>query len=564
MPTAPPAALTTASLNTSIVAAVRYEVGGRPRFEQAVEHLGRLYRPVLGGASVVGTWDPAASCGLVAVGAEIGSGGVCWGRPLAPEGVPSDEPVRRVLEDPVSGRDLWGFWMVAGWVDDGLRLVTTAEPVSTLRRVEGRGSVAWATRGLAAHALAGVRPQIDDRLIPELVLFDFVFGDRELLEATRLEDRAVVVDLGRGGSRTSSYWPLVDRFAPGPATSARELRDAVVEVAGRSLTAPDVVLGLTAGRDSTLFASCLAEVGGPVETYTMGDPSWPDVVGAGAVAGALGWPHRVLAPPDPSTTPPPSLERAIGWSVWGEGMVLGRDLVGEGLADLDGDRHLLLTGLGGEAGRALYWQGADQPLVEQLLVHRDLCQGAPRAFLRDRVEEALDRCAGSGRRGQDLLDVFYVEERMRHWLLRSRPVAWVDGVVAAYLAPDVLRTLLDLPAEDRRTGRAFDEALALGPLPLRAIAQAALSPVSPPARTWRQRFRLPRSAGPTEAPAVVGLLDELDGGPARCTAALGPGVVEGLRHDAPRQAGAQYRLWTVLAVEALDRALARMEWPSPP
>ena len=93
-----------------------------------------------------------------------------------------------------------------------MRLVTTAEPVSTLRRVEGRGSVAWATRGLAAHALAGVRPQIDDRLIPELVLFDFIFGDRELLEATRLEERAVVVDLGRRGWRTSCYWPLAERF----------------------------------------------------------------------------------------------------------------------------------------------------------------------------------------------------------------------------------------------------------------------------------------------------------------------------------------------------------------
>jgi hypothetical protein len=444
-----------------------------------------------------------------------------------------------------------------------LRLVTTSEPVCTLRRVEGPGSVAWATRGLAAHALAGVAPEIDDRLIPELVLFDFVFGDRELLTATRLEDRAAVVDLGRDGWRSTSYWPLEERFAPGPPTSAVDLRAAVAEVARRSLAAPDAVLGLTAGRDSTLLASCLAEVGGPVATYTMGDPSWPDVVGARAAAGALGWPHRVLAPPDPATAPPPSLERAIGWSTWGEGMVLGRDLVGEGLADLDGERHLLLTGLGGEAGRALYWQEADRSPVEQLLVHRDLCRGAPQAFLHDRLGEAIGRAEGSGRRGQDLLDVFYVEERMRHWLLRSRPVPWVDGVVAAYLAPDVLRTLLDLPAEDRRTGRAFDQALALGPLPLRQIANAALPPPATRPRWPRWPFRR-MTAQADQVPVVLGLLDELDGGPARCAAALGPGVLDRLRRDAPDQPGAQYRLWTVLAVEALDRALTRTAWPSPP
>lgn len=61
---------------------------------------------------------------------------------------------------------------------------------------------------------------------------------------------------------------------------------------------------------------------------------------------------------------------------------------------------------------------------------------------------------------------------------------------------------------------------------------------------------------------VLALLDGLPGGPARTDAALGPGVLDGLRQAAPAEAGARHRLWTVLSIAALDAAVAELPWPT--
>lgn len=556
-----------ASVSTTVVGAVRHEgPDGAGRFAASLDHLAALYGPLLADGAISGTWDEASGFGLVVVGGPLGTGGACWGRPLAADGPAGPEELQAVLRDPQRARDLVGFWVLAGWTADGLRLVTTAEPVHTLKRVEGAGATAWATRGLAAHALAGVRPVLDDERIPELVLFDMALGDRELLAGTRVEERATVVEVDRRGWRSGSYWPLEERLAPGPVTGPADLRAALGGLAERLAAVPEAVLGLTSGRDSTLLASCIAERGGRLDTYTMGDPGWPDVVGASAVAAALGWPHTVLAPPDPAEAPAPSFPAAVGWSLWTEGLELGRDLVGPPLADVGGGERLLVTGLGGEAGRGLYWQGdASMAPLDHLLVHRDLLSGPPRDRLVARLEEALARAATTGRTGRSLLDVVYVEERMRKWLMRSRPIPWVGGTVAAYLGAEVLRVLIDLPEEDRATGRAFDAAIALGRPPLRPIALAAAPAAARPPR-WRRALGRLRPAPPEaspEAQVVLGLLDGLPGRPARTDAALGPGVLDRLRRAAPVEGGARHRLWTVLSIEALDAALAQLPWPAP-
>jgi hypothetical protein len=554
------------SISTTVLGAVRYDgPDGGLRFAAALDHLARLYGPLLPDGQVSGTWDAASGSGVAVIGGPIGPGGAGWGRPLGPGGIAGPEELHGALSDPARARDLYGFWAMAGWTPEGLRLVTTAEPVHTLKRVEGDGATAWATRGLAAHALAGVRPVLDDERIPELVLFDMVLGDRELLAATRVEERATVIDIGREGWRSRSHWPLEERLAPGPVTTPADLRTALGGLAARIDAVPQAILGLTSGRDSTLLASCIAERGGRVDTFTMGDPAWPDVLGATAVAATLGWRHTVLAPPDPTEAPPPSFASAVRWSLWTEGLELGRDLVGPGLADVGGGERLLLTGLGGEAGRGLYWQGdGSMAPLDQLLVHRDLLPAPQRERLVARLEDALQRAAASGRAGRSLLDVVYIEERMRKWLMRSRPIPWVGGTVAAYLGTDVLRALIDLPEEDRATGRAFDAAIALGRPPLRPIALAAAPPPIRPPR-WRRAVGRLRSAPPVtspEAQVVLGLLDGLPGGPARTDAALGPGVLDRLRRAAPAEGGARHRLWTVLSIEALDAALAELPWPT--
>lgn len=555
-------------LSSSILGAVRYDAhDGRQRFASALDHLAELYGPLLPDGVVSATWDERSSIGLVAVGATLGPGGACWGTPVGPEGAATGAELQAVIDDPRCARDLIGTWALAGWTPSGIRLVTTADETHTLKRVEAPGATAWATRGLAAHALAGVPPALATEVVAELVLFDFVLGDRELLDATRVEEAAAVVDLTRAGWVLGTYWPLGERLAPGPPTTPESLRQIVGDVARRVDLLPGAVLGLTAGQDSALLASTIAEQGGRVDTFTMGDPSWPDVVGARAVAEALGWTHTVLGPADPATTPPPSLDAAVGWSTWTEGLEIGRDLLGPALPHLPGERTVV-TGLGGETGRGVYWQGdAATSALDQLLAHRRVLPPEQHAALAGRLEAALAAVAVEGRSGLAALDVFYIDQRVRKWQNRSRPVTWMHGTLGGMLGPVVTRALIDLPEDHRRTGSGFRAAIDLGHPPLRQIVRDAI-PASVTPTPWARlarRFRPPAVPTPSaEAQLIEAILAQLPDGARHAEPALGAGVLAELRRQAATRPAARRQLWTVVAIEALGLALERTAWPVPP
>jgi hypothetical protein len=233
--------------------------------------------------------------------------------------------------------------------------------------------------------------------------------------------------------------------------------DAVLPVAA----AEGSHLALTAGRDSLLVAGCLAEAGATMATFTMDHPAWPDAVGARAVAATLGWEHHGVGPAGPVA---PSFAEACRWSAWVEGQVLARDTVGPALGWPAGLR-VALSGSGGEIGRR-FWaeRGALLPT------------GAP-ATVVERVAAELAAFPGDERRQ---LDALYAFGRMRKWLARGRPVPGQLGTTAAYLGPEVVRCLLDLPPGG------FDAALALDGHDLRAVAIGAIGSATA-RRSIRQR-----------------------------------------------------------------------------
>lgn len=449
-----------------------------------VGSLDRLYAPVLGGAVTVAD-EPVPGVHLHVTGSTPPMPGdvVVWGTAWSTIGPATDADVLDAFETPAHARRLTGRFVLAGTHGDGVRLVTSADVVHTLKHVAHAGTDAWSTRGVAALTAAGRPVEVQPDAIAEMVVLDFVLGRHELAAGVEVVDEANAVDVTAHGWTSHSYWPRADRLAPGEPTTPAKLRRVLTEAAVPVTRGDGAYLALTAGRDSLLVASCLADAGVRVASFTMGDPSWSDGVGARAVAAGLGWAHRDVVP---ATRTRPTFDEAVRWAPWAEGQVLGRDLVGPGLAWPD-DLRVTLSGSGGEIGRAFWWSGAPGAVSWG---DRLFPPGTPERVV-THVRAELDGFAGDDARR---LDSLYAFGRMRKWLGRGRPVPGAVGTTAAYLAPTVVRALLDLPHEARADGSGFDAGLAAGSRDLRAVAVGAVAAAGSSRSAWtklRHRLRPP-------------------------------------------------------------------------
>jgi hypothetical protein len=537
------------------------------------DRLADLYGELLPHASVFARWDRSRThivAGLTGDDDSAATGLTLWGLPVGAAGEATSAELTRVAVDPAAARDLLGVWILLVESDAGVRLVTGSDLVHTLVRAEGPDGVAWGTKGLAALDVAGAPRRIAMDRIPELIAFDYVLGDDELLEGTRVLEEASVVDSDQRGERISSYWPVEERFAPGPPTDAARLREVLSADILRLAAVPGVHVAFTAGRDSTLVASCLREHGVVLPTFTMGFEGFPDVMGARAAAEAWGAPHRVM-----TGAAGVDFARAVHKSAWAEGMDIAWNLVGTGLV-WDGPQPMVwLAGSGGEIGRAFYWQQQDivspspDKLVAKLLHEaRPACWNRARPVLIRRVSQALGEAAAPGREGWARLDVFYARGRMRKWLMRTTPRPEARGLLAAYTSPSVVRALLDIPEAARLNGSVFDEALALGEPNLHRIAQAAI-PARPallrPTRSLRGKAsrvvpapvrRALRSRSLPEVPGDLGIVLAQLPKDLLCREVMGNAwwretVRAAVSHPRP-----QHLLWNALAVEALALRLA--------
>ena len=537
--------------------------------EQLQEH----YEPVLGpGVAVVTEVFPGCRT-VVAVVAPASAQdwpGLpwVWGLPIGAAGEATGQEVRAALAAPRSAGRLLGSFVLLGEHGDGLRLVTGPDIVHTLARCDGPRGAAWSTKSWAALIVAGVPPRLALDRVPEYVLFDQVWGDDELLDGPVLCEEATVVDLTSSGAVERSWWPVADRLAPGAPTGGPALRAVLTEELDRIGRLPELVLALTAGRDSTLVASCLRDLQLAPLAYTIGGPGSPDFDGAAATAAASGWQHLSVLP---QTGPARGMADVVRASAWTEGLDTAWNLYGPPLQWPGQPDRAHLSGNGGEIGRAFYYQHGAVPRTPDEVLHRLTASGltladAPRRALRDRLDAALRPALvlaeGDCPRALDLL---YARVRVRSWLNRTVMRPDTSAIVPAYTSPAVVRVLLDLPLGDRRSAAAFDAALGADGLRLREAAaqlhrptlgrrsatsvSAALRGKIPGAhRLLQRRPALLDTAG---LQALELAMAELPNGPVIAREALGERWWEDTLARAALDGNARRHLWNALAVEAL-------------
>ena len=519
-----------------------------------------LYRPALGDATSARTRPgPDGRSGIVVVEADPVTAPladvVVWGIALDEAGPASPASLTALLQDPAPSHAMLGRYVVTRVGDAGIRLVTSADLVHTLAHAQGPDVQAWATRDLAAAVAAGRRPRLAEAHVPEQVTFEFVFGDDSLLDGVRMLPEASVVDLRASQGRERSWWPVADRFAPGAPTTATSLRETLTRTLAPVAAVDGITLALTAGRDSCLAASVLAEAGARLPTFTIGDEDTPDAQGAAAVAAHLGWPHTHVGPAPGATW---SLSRLAPGTRWTEGADTAWNVIGSPLR-WPRPGAVWLSGSGGEIGRAVF-RSDDTADPARLLAEGRAATMAPRAAedLRARVAGTVADCRLPGRHP---LDVLHARGRQRKWLGRARLVDGVHAVVPAYTSPVAVRALLDIPDAQRLDASVFDRALTLGG-DLRARARQAVVLPPPPGRvatTWRRVWRRRpglsgRPAGTDHAPLDAAIRSVCRPGSAS-RRILGDDWWAATTRRARRDVPARRWLWNAVAVDAFAALL---------
>lgn len=536
----------------SVLALLQVAGGDGPaQAATAAERLRRLYAPVLPGCAVQLRWHAPTRSALLAVGAPAPLPDTgWWGVPAGAGPHPAGGP--------------WVRWEVSA---HAVVLTTSANTVTTLRRARGPGGTAWATRSLAAQVLVGSRPSVRRDVVPEYVLLDCTIGDADLLDGiTRLPDATTLTvspDGIRQGVRAGD-----ERWAPGAPTTAAGLRQAALDAADSLGEVPGAALGLTAGRDSGLLAAALVATGRRPPAFTMGWRGLPDVDGAARRASELGLPHAVVALEDlrgdvlnSSAAVAASLRRPLpaGELVaavmlrtrWSDGNEVPRNVLLGGL-HWGGEPFVWLTGSGGELARALYWHDSvpqDDPLTAFLQPRTTALARPALAHVRERVGAELAAARELGRPGRSGLDLLYLRSRMRNWLGNVGPLSAFTGVLPGLLEPPTVRALLDVPEEERRTGRLFDRVVADL---LAEVGGGGARPAPPAPAVGRLRRLLHRGDPLSDWQLLDRLLTRLDRhGPGVAREVMGDAWWAQARRHAPSRPYARQWLWNAVAVDAL-------------
>ena len=514
---------------------------------------------------------PGARSAVIVVGSSpptmSGPTTVLWGQAVGRDGAATEAELRRALDAPETALDLAGVFVLLHAEPDRVRVVTSSAFAYTLRR-SGR---AFATRAVAAVTLADRPLRVDRDLVPIAVAYGASPRNGDALEGSAVCPEASVVDVGRGGTVTTRvYADLAERIgAPGPAPDAARLRAEVSALAVRHAAVPGARLGLTAGRDSSLIASCLADAGGAVPTFTMGSRRYEDVRAARSVAAELGWPHVEIPVGDanghgsplwPARLTVPD-RRPADWLVrlglWTEGLQHPRDAL-VGWLQWDRPRFTALTGHGGEVGRAFYWDDASDEEVARdplgVLVNRGTTLHLPEAARRavaDELAPSLAQGEAIGRTGAGAVDVLYAQRQSSWMHHKNLPTSPFDDVLPVLLNPRLVGTLLDVPAAQRRRGAFFDAAL-LASRP--EVRRAGLAEAQRGFRPWRALGPLNPYGLRNDWPLLTALLQDLEPGGMLVRDVIGDAWWRGALAAARETPGARAPIWNAVAVEVLHRA----------
>lgn len=352
---------------------------------------------------------------------------------------------------------------------------------------ERGGCEAWATSAGAAALLGLGALRLDVDALPALLAFGSLFGEATHVRGVRAVGPGVRIDLAPGEPvRRGEYWPRAERWAPLPEAGAdAAARTALLETLGRRLPLERAPwLALTAGRDSPVLAAAIALLGLGTPTFTFGEPDWPDVAGARAIAERMGLAHHHHALGAlPEADVPAEADRDARWfdGLAGVGPT--------GPPALPAAMSAMVTGAGAEVGRAYAYQAVarsrPRPRTEHLVQALD-----PPGRLPGAPPEAVAAATAALRAwleepglpdGWRKLDALYVEQRVGRWgtarISRTHP----GPVLAPFSSPPLARALSALPLDDR---------LAVG-FHRRLVAEVAPDVALPPMQVQRRGVPAP-------------------------------------------------------------------------
>lgn len=531
----------------------------------AAERLAAAYAgvPGLESWSVRSLPVPGASAGIVVMSPDPQLDSMTelvWGCPIGASGAATDDEIRQVLAEPRRVRELNGVFVLVALSPATIRLVASHDFVFTLRRSRD----AFATRAVAALALAGVAPRIEPSSVYEAVAWEGSVTTGELLADVAGCEEGTLVDIDSAGIRTVDVVPLGERMAAENPLNPNEFRALVGRETKRAAAVAGSMLALTEGRDSILAASCLAETGGTMPAYTLGYRGYPDSRGAHAAARALGWSHRTIEVYDArgrkvSRRRDPTTDAVDGdvveWLVrhaaWGEGLQSVRDAI-VGHPRWPRPPFVSVTGHGGETGRAFYRLAEDGQHPADAVAVTGAGANLPpagQAHFRDVIAAEVELATAAGR-GDVPLDLVYAR-RQRGWLEHTGlPANPASDVVPIYLGTTVYQALVNVPVETRLDGSFFDAALALDPIDLYGVAT----------RAARRRRLGRRPRVPNDWPLLHGVMAAFDDDGWLTRDVLGDEWWSWATGLAPDEWWVRLLLWRAVGVEALHRWCGQSRW----
>jgi hypothetical protein len=433
---------------SSVIFAGRFPGGLPADLRVRLERIRTFYEPA--GLGHVATVNPADNVVVGAVTAaesrmDSSAGLLVWGERL-PDGL---DPL---TADADELRAISGMTAAFTWRDGRVVVVNAPSGPNTLYS----SGAAVSTHAVAAVLLEGASLEIDRTAVAEFVAMDFAGGSRTLLRDASAVAPATRLTLTGGAAEQENYWPPAERWqlvAEDEAypTAERELTDTIsARTSGLRLGLP-----LTAGLDSTVAATALAEAGASPAAFTWGNDDWPDSTGAAATAQRFGLAHTVtgfrpLSNDDCLT----GLNRETRWA---DGITALATVGRSWPQDVDA----FVAGMGGESGRAFYYDAwsalfTPRPTTERLVVAlggegrlRDADEEA-RAALMQSLHSWVDDAAATGVTGWRILDVLYAEQRVRRWGRSQLPRMDAD-VIPLFTPPKLTNALVSLPLDERLT-----------------------------------------------------------------------------------------------------------------
>ena len=375
--------------------------------------------------------------------------------------------------------------------------------VAPLYATKPGGDVCVSSEAKAFLAHPRFRARLDRAALGEVVSFGQTYGGRPLFEDVDGLPHGGHFEITDSAVAVVRHWDVRDVPAPtlgGPAYLDR-LEEVVRDLAMEAFADPGVVLPLTGGLDSRLFAAA-APADREVRALTFGAPTDHDCALAARVAAARGIPHRVL-PLDPGY-----VGRFAAETVWLlEGRLNPVSNITGSLMDELRPATAFVSGAGAAAGRHFgrsrmlvpdwSWVHAGNADFERYLNDREQRAGLPWDRISELALDGAELRAGAVRRQLDILattrdrpaidrhDLFIVQEMERlgqtgltiadFWVQARAPLLtrrWIEAMLAGVQSERIddrarLRLIMRL---DRRVA---DVPWSLTHLPLPASAQVA-------------------------------------------------------------------------------------------